>query len=108
MRPSIRMILIPHLLKLYLWIQIEEEEEGEGLEIRTYDKLKKKRTSGGSRKSLLLFYKYLEVTHSPFLLIFKSKPFYLVESIFFEVLFVKVNSFFENRIHFICISIFLF
>lgn len=34
----------------------EEEEEEEGLEIRTYDKLKKKRTSGGSRKNLFLFY----------------------------------------------------
>lgn len=37
-------------------IEEEEEEEEEGLEIRTYDKLKKKRTSGGSRKSLFLFY----------------------------------------------------
>ncbi len=33
-----------------------EEEEEEGLEIRTYDKLKKKRTSCGRRKSLFLFY----------------------------------------------------
>jgi hypothetical protein len=35
---------------------IEEEEEEEGLEIRTYDKLKKKRTSCGRRKSLFPFY----------------------------------------------------
>ncbi|MPZ08487.1 MAG: hypothetical protein GEU26_19100 [Nitrososphaeraceae archaeon] len=34
----------------------EEEEEEEGLEIGTYDKLKKKRTSSGRRKSLFLFY----------------------------------------------------
>ncbi len=33
-----------------------EEEEEEGLEIRTYDKLKKKRTSSGRHKSLFLFY----------------------------------------------------
>jgi len=33
-----------------------EEEEEEGLEIRTYDKLKKKRTSCGRRKSLFPFY----------------------------------------------------
>lgn len=37
-------------------ISLDTIEEEEGLEIRTYDKLKKKRTSCGRRKSLFLFY----------------------------------------------------
>ena len=58
-----------------------EEEEGEGLSEHMTSQRRSVRVVEAEKSPS--FDKYLEVTHCPFFLIFKRKPFYFVESIFF-------------------------